>query len=91
MRITCSQGEGPVCFYDPRTKQYQVGPAREIEKRSLEAARETGKYRISPDRERELKEGMEVISLSELEEAGRDERVVLVSLRDLFAGVKAQV
>ncbi len=26
-----------------------------------------------------------------LEEAGRDERVVLVSLRDLFAGVKAQV
>lgn len=65
-------GEGPVCFYDPRTKQYQVGPAREIEKRSLEAARETGKYRISPDRERELKEGMEVISLSELEEAGRE-------------------
>lgn len=65
-------GEGPVCFYDSRTKQYQVGPAREIESRSLEMARETGKYRISPDRERELKEGLEVISLSELEEAGRE-------------------
>ena len=26
-----------------------------------------------------------------LEEAGRDERVVLVSLRELFAGVKAKV